>query len=128
MVVDTMVMAYALFGVPDFGLESAKALRKADELLAPASVEAELLNVVWQWGRGRVSQETAKAVFENSTRLWTELIPVAAIWPMALELAFVTDHSPYDTLFVAAAKLRRTKVLTYDEKLLSLFPGDTMRV
>ena len=51
MVVDTMVMAYALFGVPDFGLESAKALRKADELLAPASVEAELLNVVWQWGR-----------------------------------------------------------------------------
>jgi predicted nucleic acid-binding protein len=91
-------------------------------------VEAELLNVVWQWGRGRVSQETAKAVFENSTRLWTELIPVAAIWPMALELAFASGHSPYDTLFVAAAKLRRTKVLTYDEKLLSLFPDNTMRV
>jgi predicted nucleic acid-binding protein len=128
MVVDTMVMAYALLGVPDYGLESAKALRKADELLAPASVEAELLNVVWQWGRDRVSQETAKAVFENSTRLWTELIPVASIWPMALELAFASAHSPYDTLFVAAARLRRTKVLTYDEKLLSLFPDDTIRV
>ena len=128
MVVDTMVMAYALLGVPTLGLEAARALRKADDLLAPASVEAELLNVVWQWGRGRVSQETARAVFENSTRLWTELIPVASIWPMALELAFASGHSPYDTLFVAAAKLRRTKVLTYDEKLLALFPDDTTRV
>jgi predicted nucleic acid-binding protein len=123
-----MVMAYALLGVPDYGVEAAKALREADELLAPASVEAELLNVVWQWGRGRVSQETARAVFEHSTRLWTELLPVASIWPMALELAFASSHSPYDTLFVAAARLRRTKVLTYDEKLLSLFPDDTIRV
>jgi len=47
---------------------------------------------------------------------------------MALELAFASGHSPYDTLFVAAAKLRRTKVLTYDEKLLALFPDDTIRV
>ena len=98
MVVDTMVMAYALLGVPNYGVEAAKALREADELLAPASVEAELLNVVWQWGRGRVSQETARAVFEYSTRLWTELLPVASIWPMALELAFASGHSPYDTL------------------------------
>ena len=121
-------MAYALLGVPDYGVAAAKALREADELLAPASVEAELLNVVWKWGRGRVSQETARVTFEYSTRLWTELLPVASIWPTALELAFASGHSPYDTLFVAAARLRQTKVLTYDEKMLSLFPNDTIRV
>jgi len=128
MIVDTMVMAYALLGVPEYGRESAEALRKADELIAPASVEAELLNVVWHWGRSRVAPEVAKAVFENASGLWTELIPVRPLWSLALDLAFTASHSPYDTLFVAAARYRRSKVLTYDEKLLTLFPEDTIRV
>ena len=128
MIIDTMVMAYALLGVPGFGPESMKAIRKADELAAPASVEGELLNVVWQWGRSRVRPEIAKAVFENASGLWTELIPVRHLWSVALDLAFTASHSPYDTLFVAAARYRKSKVLTYDEKLLSLFPEDTIRV
>jgi predicted nucleic acid-binding protein len=128
MIIDTMVVAYALLGVPTFGPESAEALRKADDLLAPASVEAELLNVVWQWGRRQVAPEQAKALYENSLRLWTELIPVKPLWTLALELALTTSHSPYDTLFIAAARKRRTQVLTYDEKMLNIFPEDAIRV
>ena len=128
MIIDTMVMAYALLGVPSFGSESMNALRKADDLVAPASVEGELLNVAWQWGRSRVRPEIAKAVFENASGLWTELIPVRPLWSLALDLAFTASHSPYDTLFVAAARHRRSKILTYDEKLLTLFPEDTIRV
>jgi hypothetical protein len=55
MIIDTMVMAYAVLGVPDFGRESAAA-------------------------------------------------------------------------FIAAARYRRTLLLTYDQKLLKLFPDDTVTV
>lgn len=128
MIIDTMVMAYALLGVPEFGPESAEALRRADELTAPASVEAELLNVVWQWGRQGVEPELTKAVYENAARLWTELIPVRQLWSVALDLAFNSSHSPYDTLFVAAARYKGVKVMTYDEKMLARFPKDAIRV
>lgn len=128
MIIDTMVMAYALLGVEDLGPESLAALRAADELVAPASVEGELLNVVWQWGRERVSPVLAASVYEDAARLWTELVPVAALWPTALALALEHNHSPYDTLFVAAARRKKTRVLTYDRKLLRLFPDDTISV
>lgn len=128
MIVDTMVMAYAMLGVPEFGEESAAAFEKMTAIVAPASVEAELLNVVWQWGRGKVAPERAITAYFNAARLWTELIPVETLWSDALELAFSVDHSPYDALFIVAARMRRTRLVTYDKKLLELFPKDTITV
>jgi predicted nucleic acid-binding protein len=128
MIIDTMVMAYAVLGVPGFGQESLAALSKVDEISAPASVEAELLNVIWQWGKRGVALEIAQAVYENASRLWTRLIPVEAVWSTSLELALTHGHSPYDTLFVATARYCNTKVLTYDQRLLTLFPHDTTAV
>lgn len=128
MIVDTMVMAYAMLGVPEFGPESLAALRRLDEISAPASAEAELLNVIWQWGKRGVSPDMAQAVYENASRLWTNLIPLEVLWSAALDLAFASGHSPYDTLFVAAARYCKTKVITYDQKLLALFPDDTLTV
>ena len=128
MIVDTMVMAYAVLGVPGFGQEALAALRKADDIAAPASVEAELLNVIWQWGKRGGSLEMAQAVYENASRLWTRLIPLEAVWFTALELALAYGHSPYDTLFVATARYCKTKVLTYDQRLLTLFPHDTTMI
>ena len=128
MIIDTMVMAYAMLGVPEFGEESLAALQAVDEIVAPASVEAELLNVVWQWGMQDNQPQIAEAAYSNASRLWTELVPVEMLWSLALELALSSKHSPYDTLFVAAARLRRTRVVTYDKKLLKLFPDDTVRV
>lgn len=128
MIVDTMVMAYAILGVPEFGQESLEALREIDEIIAPASVEAELLNVIWQWGRRGISYDVVYATYENGARLWTRLIPMESIWSNALDLAFAHDHSPYDTLFVATARFCNTKVLTYDKKMLAFFPEDTVTV
>jgi Predicted nucleic acid-binding protein, contains PIN domain len=128
MIVDTMVMAYAMLGVPEFGEESANALAAMEEIAAPASVEAELLNVVWQWGRHKGTPEVAASAYFTASRLWTELIAVDLLWPEALELALSAGHSPYDTLFVAAARLRKTLVVTYDKKLLEHFPEDTTTV
>lgn len=128
MIIDTMVMAYAVLGEPEFGQESTAVLRTINELSAPASVEAELLNVLWKWGRRGVEQELAMAIYENAARLWSDLIPVNTLWPTALTLAFTAGHSPYDTLFIAAARYRHTLLVTYDKKLLSLFPHDTVPV
>jgi len=128
MIIDTMVVAYALLKQRDYGLESAEALRKADELTAPASVEAELLNVFWQWGQLYIPPSEATAFYVDAAEIWDKLIPVKALWPSALSLAFERSHSPYDTLFVAAARMRGTKVLTYDKNLLKRFPEDTMTV
>lgn len=128
MIIDTMVMAYAILGVPEFGEESAQILEQVDEIVAPTSIEAELLNVVWQWGRQDGSREIASAAYYTAARLWTELIPVEILWPLALELALIKNHSPYDTLFVAAARQKSTKVITYDKKLLKTFPKDAITV
>jgi predicted nucleic acid-binding protein len=58
-------------------------------------------------------------------RLWTRLIPLEAVWSTALELAVTHGHSPYDTLFVATARYCKTKVLSYDQRLLTVFPNNT---
>jgi len=123
-----MVIAYALLGVPEFGEESLAALRKADTLHAPASVQAELLHAVWRYGKQGLFPKRAAEVYEDASRLWTKLIPVEHLWPEALSLAFSCGHSPYDTLFIAAARLCRAPVITYDQKLLRLFPKDTIKV
>lgn len=89
----------------------------------------------WNLNRGKtINRAKSRKPLKNpdygveSAKAWreAELLTAAAIWPIALELAFASAHSPYDTLSVAAAGLRRTKVLTYDEKLPSLFPDDTI--
>lgn len=126
MIIDTMVLAYAMLNVPGFAEESIGVLKVVDEITAPASIEAELLNVVWQWGLRDGDPKIAVAAYHAASRLLNDLIPVETLWPTALELAFSSGHSPYDTLFVAAARLRHTKVVTYDKKLLTLFPNDTL--
>ena len=128
MIIDTMVMAYALLGVPEFGEESAAVLEAVDEIIAPASVEAELLNVLWQWGRRSGDSQISAEAYFTASRLWTELIPVESIWEVALELALSHKHSPYDTLFIAAARRCKTQVVTYDKKLLAAFTRDTVMV
>jgi predicted nucleic acid-binding protein len=128
MIIDTMVMAYAMLGVPEYEDDSLEALRRADALYAPATAEAELLNVLWQYSRRGVTFHKAAQLYEHSRSMWTRLIPVERIWPEALSLAFKNEHSPYDTLFVAAARLYSTRVITYDQKLLTLFPEDTITV
>jgi len=128
MIIDTMVMVYALVDDSGFGPEAEAALRKADELVAPASVEAELVSAFWQWGQERITQATATACCRDAVQLWNALIPVKELWSEALALAFERNHSPYDTLFVVAARKRRTKVLTYDREMLKRFPEDTITV
>ncbi len=127
MVVDTLILAYALLGEEEFHEPSVEALRALPEVWAPESLRAEFANVVWLWIRHRgVEPAAGLAMLRDADSLVTEFVPVSRLWEEALALAVERDHSPYDTLFVALAQQRETKVLTSDQALLKRFPDWTV--
>lgn len=122
MIVDTMVVVYALLGFADAHEESTAVLRAADDILAPELFRAELLSALWQWTRARqVSSDVARALAEDGEHLVNTYVPTAELRDVAWRLAVERDHSPYDTLFVAAAILYETPLVTYDTKVLKKF-------
>ena len=129
MVFDTMVLAYALLGVTEFCDEAAEALARADAVWAPDLVRAELTNVVWQWVRwGRIPIDEGINALHQADALLTEVIPTNHLWEQALRLAVDSAQSPYDTLFMALADRRGSRLVTYDRALLKQFPADTLTV
>ena len=127
MVVDTMVFAYALLGVPRFREESALVLESADDIVVPDSFRAELGNVVWQWGREHdLGRELCHAVLGDAEALVTKVVATDLLSAQALDFSMDRNHPFYDTLFVATAVKVGTKVVTYDKKLIKKFPALTI--
>ncbi|HYO12371.1 MAG TPA: type II toxin-antitoxin system VapC family toxin [Thermoanaerobaculia bacterium] len=129
MVFDTMVLAYALLRTSAFYEASALALDSVDEVWAPDSLRAELINTFWQWVATRtVPMEIAQLALQDADRVVTHFVPTNALWEDALELAVARKHPAYDTLFVALAASSGVKVVTYDGPLLLKFPEWTISV
>ncbi len=129
MIIDTMIAAYACFEVPGVSADSRAALRKARTLHTPDSFRAEFLNVAWQYARKyKISMIDLEAVVRDAYAIPTGYIACSILWRDALVLALDRKHSPYDTLFVAAAMRRKSKVLTCDKKLLRAFPAHTIHI
>jgi predicted nucleic acid-binding protein len=123
MVIDTMVFAYALLGVPEFREESLAVLDVSPDILVPDSFRAELVNVVWLWVREKsLPLQVGIVVLRDADALVTQVVSSAALWERALALAVEANHSAYDTLFVALAESADTKLVTYDAKLQKSFP------
>ena len=123
LVVDTMVFAYGLLGVEGYRDDSLDVLRKSESIIAPDSLRAELVNVVWQWvGSTSVAVQTGVEILIDADRLVSAFVPADVIWERALELAVAHDHPAYDTLFVALAELADARLVTYDQQLLRSFP------
>ena len=128
MVVDTMVVAYALLGVAQFREESIAALATCSTIHAPDSLRAELVNVVWQWVLHRgVSKGIGLDILRDANALVDQYHRSDGLWERALDLAVRAEHPAYDTLFVALAEQRNSRVLTYDKKLLETFPSIALR-
>lgn len=122
-VVDTMVFAYGLLGVTEYREAALRALHRAGDIIAPDSLRAELLNVVWQWARqGGLTAQTGLAVLQDADQLVAAFVPTDVLWDRALELSLGHNLAAYDTLFIALAELADTRLLTYDRKLLAAFP------
>lgn len=122
-----MIFAYALLGVAEYKEPARETLERTDHLVVPDSLRVELANVVWQWvARRGVAQQTGFAVLDDAEALIDEIIPSETIWRRALEISISANHPVYDTLFIAAAEQKESRVVTFDRRLQSRFPDHTI--
>jgi predicted nucleic acid-binding protein len=123
-IVDTNVIAYYLLGTPEFGGEAQAFWRATDELLAPSSWEAELVNVVWMAVRTRtVTGVEGRVKLNLAARLGIRSVPARLLWHGALARALESGVPAYDALFVELADREQVPLATFDRKLLTSFPG-----
>ncbi len=129
MVFDTNVFAYALLNVPEHREQAARALERSQNVLVPDSFRVEIANVVWQWIRSNdMPIKVGQAVVCKAEALVTQFVSSKLLWELALTLSVECDHPVYDTMFIAIATLERTRVVTYDRRLLKRFPEYTQTV
>jgi len=95
----------------------------ADALLAPASWEAELANVVWKavlWGS--LAPGDAEAVLSTASLLPITGVPVRQLWLGAVMRSVIHQHPAYDGLFVELAAREGALVASYDQALQRRYP------
>jgi predicted nucleic acid-binding protein len=122
-VVDTNVVAYYLLATEPFVEETRRFWRAVERPLAPALWEAELANVVWMAIKtGVLAPDEGHGRLDFASRLGIRSIPILTLWQGALARALAGGVAVYDTLFVELAVRRRIPLVTFDAKLLEVFP------
>jgi predicted nucleic acid-binding protein len=128
-VLDTNVLACFLLGVPGRREEAQEAIRAADDIWAPDHLRAELANVIWQWSRRHgIGPAIALDLLRDGEGLVGRFVSSGDLWADALQLAMEREYPVYDTLFVALARLRGTRLSTYDRRLQRAFPEHVQSV
>lgn len=123
-VVDTNVIAYAILGTPGFAEEAMAFLASTSELKAPASWEAELVNVVWMAVRKQaIHPDEAVVALGLAARLGIASVDVRSLWHGALLRSIHSGIAVYDSLFVELAERERVPLVTFDRRLASAFPS-----
>ena len=127
-VVDTNVVAYYLLNTEPHAEECRQFWRRIAGVTAPASWQAEILNVLWMAVRTKVitSDESVRKL-RSAAGLGIHAVPVRQLWRGSLIRAIQSGLSPYDILFVELAVRRRRKLATFDSQLLRAFPDVAMR-
>jgi predicted nucleic acid-binding protein len=122
-VVDTNVIAYYLLGTASFASEAGSFWRQAEESLAPALWEAELTNVIWMAARsGALAVEAAPAKLDYAAQLGIQSVESRTLWRGALRRSLASGVAAYDTLFVELADRESLPLVTFDVRLLKMFP------
>jgi len=122
-VVDTNAIAYYILGVEPYNFEIKNILKENIDLIAPESWKPELMNVLWlAIKKDAISLKQGIERLNLAKILINDSVQVDSLWNEALVIAIKMNHSPYDTIFVALAKREKIKLLTYDKKILRLFP------
>ncbi len=120
-VVDTNLVLYLL--IPGEHTEAARiTFQKEPEWVAPSFWRIEFLNVLATYCRTkRLTVAQALGVFGRASELVRDM-PFNADAATILELAVRSGCSGYDCNFVAAAKMNKLPLITFDQKLLKAFP------
>lgn len=122
-VVDTNIVAYHLLGTPDFSAEIRRFWEGAGELLAPASWEAEIANVIGVSVRaGVLPAGDAGVRLDQAAGLGIHSVAVWTLWQGAVQRAIESRVAVYDTLFVELAEREHVPLITFDRQILTAFP------
>ena len=125
---DTNVVAYFLLGTEPFREECEEFWNVVEDPIAPASWEAELINVLWMATRKAVLDlPEALRRLELSRSLGIRSISSSSLWQGALVRAHGSGVAAYDTLFVELADCEGVRLATFDEPLIKAFPRLAMR-
>jgi predicted nucleic acid-binding protein len=127
MVIDTNVVAYAIFGPQESRVPAWKVLRSADTIAVPDLFFSEYASAVWQWARAtNVGVVGFVAALDDAEALVDRIVPVQQLWRSALGLALRHGHPVYDSVFAALAEKLDTRVVTFDGRFLRAFPKHTL--
>ncbi len=127
-VVDTNVIAYFLLGTANFRDECERFWRDVEAPVAPASWEAELVNVLWMATRKHiVDLPEALHRLELAKGLGIRSVAVSSLWAGALARAHASGIAAYDALFVELAERESVPLATFDELVIRAFPRLAMR-
>jgi len=126
-VVDTNVIAYHVLQTERFAEECTRFWRAVEEPMAPASWEAELVNVLWLMARQNiVTLSGALHLLKVTESLGIRSIPVGELWHGALTRGYVSGITAYDALFVELAERESLPLATFDEAVIRAFPRVAM--
>jgi predicted nucleic acid-binding protein len=105
--------------VPEVGSEAASDLL-GRELCAPSLWLAEAANgLLKKARRGEITADEARLRARDLVDAPIEPIELPILLPSAMRIADELGHSIYDCLYLAAASLRDTKLVTADRRLLA---------
>jgi len=127
-VVDTNVIAYFLLETEPFAEQCEAFWREVEAPIAPASWEAELVNVLWLSVRKKLLPMTeALDLLSSVESLGIGSIAVNELWHAALIRAEASGVAAYDSLFVELAARESLPLATFDRGILKAFPGVAKR-
>jgi predicted nucleic acid-binding protein len=124
-VVDTNVLLY--FYIPGDHTAAADALFKSDsEWIAPTLWRSEFRNILALYVRQTILRDVQALKISEEAELLMKDREFIVSSLAVLKLAFSSRLSAYDCEFVALAKQVNAPLVTLDQKLLTLFPADTL--
>ncbi len=113
--------------VPEAGSDAASRLLASGERLeAPDLLFAEIANAIWKKVlRGQLTRAESQLLVSDIEKIAVDTTPCRALASDAHAIALITSRSVYDSMYVALALRRDTRVITADERFfhaLQSFP------
>jgi predicted nucleic acid-binding protein len=101
-----------------------RVLRSDQPLVAPDLIIAEITNAAWKLVTfDGVPAHAASAILREAAKPFDELVPSGELKDRAFAIAFELSHAAYDCFYIALAELRRTRVVTADDRLVRRCAG-----
>lgn len=103
-----------------YAAEAHRLLHAPEEFVAPDLLFAEVANVIWKKvRRGELPDEAATGIVSGLHRIDIETVSCRDLAATACSLAIDTGRSVYDSMYLALAIARHTRLITADQHLVN---------